>query len=153
VADISASLLEVIDGFRPRAERLGIALDTQAMQTIEKRRVDLGGLQAALKNLIENALKYGKDATRIEIALGVVDGQLQLVVEDDGPGVEPSQSTKVFERFVRGTAEHGKSRTRGSGIGLAIVAEVARKHGGTAKVEAGAHGRFTRFVMRLADMR
>ena len=68
-----------------------------------------------------------------------------LVVEDDGPGIPPELSERVFERFVRGGGDGG----RGSGLGLAIVRAVAESHGGTVDARARREpDAATRFVVR-----
>jgi signal transduction histidine kinase len=79
-------------------------------------------------------------------------GFATLVVEDEGPGIDPLLARRVFERFVRGGGDGG----RGSGLGLAIVRAVAESHGGTVRLEpptgAGAGGAprsGTRLVIRI----
>jgi signal transduction histidine kinase len=68
-----------------------------------------------------------------------------LVVEDDGPGIDPALERRVFERFVRGSGDGG----RGSGLGLAIVDAVATSHGGTVALARPERGSGTRFVVQL----
>lgn len=83
-------------------------------------------LRRAIGNLIENALKYGQRA-RVELKADA-DG-LRIVVEDDGPGLPEEQLEKVFEPFYR--VESSRNReTGGVGLGLAIVCQIARTHGG-----------------------
>jgi signal transduction histidine kinase len=78
------------------------------------------------------------------------DGTVELVVEDDGPGIPPELKDKVFERFVRGAGDRGGS----VGLGLSIVRAVAESHGGSVRVESptqngAAPPRGTRFVVTL----
>lgn len=83
-------------------------------------------LRRAIGNLIENALKYGAHAA---VTLEADDAGVCIVVEDDGPGLPDEELDKVFEPFYR--AEPSRNReTGGVGLGLAIVRQVARKHGG-----------------------
>lgn len=82
---------------------------------------DADGLRALLDNLIENAARHGGP----QIAVTVRD--LQLDVEDDGPGIPPGERERVLERFGRGSSARGS----GSGLGLAIAAAEARRHGGS----------------------
>jgi two-component system OmpR family sensor kinase len=84
-------------------------------------------LHRLVLNLIENAVRHTPRGTRIHASTRTSDGQVVLVVEDDGPGISPEISQRVFERFVRGGGDGG----RGSGLGLAIVQAVVESHGGS----------------------
>ena len=104
-------------------------------------------------NLIENAVRHTPAGTTVTVQTGPApgDGQVQLIVQDDGPGVPPELAHTMFERFVRGAGDRGGS----FGLGLAIVRAVAESHGGSVTLEAAplaedgtpAHG--ARFVVRL----
>ena len=95
-------------------------------------------------NLLENARRYAGGATAISIER---DGAvLQLAVCDRGPGVPADEQTRIFERFERG--QHGVRGPRGTGLGLALVAEHAALHGGRAFVEDG-DGGGARFVVEV----
>jgi two-component system, OmpR family, sensor kinase len=98
-------------------------------------------------NLIENALRHTPPGTTIHVStLTTADGQAQLVVEDNGPGVPEELAPSLFERFVRGAGDRGGS----FGLGLAIVQAVAVTHGGGVTLEQsqlGATG--ARFVVLL----
>jgi signal transduction histidine kinase len=98
-------------------------------------RADRRRLEQALANLVENSLRYGAGAIRLEAA--EQNGALELRVGDDGPGFSPAFVTRAFERFSRGDRSH---ETAGVGLGLAIVAAVAQAHGGTATASNGAGG-------------
>lgn len=80
-------------------------------------------LEELLSNLIDNALRYGRGATRITLRVGV--NPPSLIVEDDGPGIERADAGRVFEAFYRSPG----ANAGGSGLGLAIVREIARAHG------------------------
>jgi signal transduction histidine kinase len=96
-------------------------------------------------NLIENALRHTPPGTAIRVRTGIAsDGSVELVVEDEGPGVPPELEANIFRRFVRGAGDRGGS----FGLGLAIVHAVAQSHGGTVELDRGAR-RGARFVVRL----
>src|SRR5256886_7574164 len=97
-------------------------------------------------NLIENALRHTPPGTHVRAQVGERDGEVTLVVEDDGPGVPELLAPRIFERFVRGGGDHAGS----SGLGLAIVHAVAESHGGTVALEPPASGRRARFVVPKA---
>ena len=82
-------------------------------------------LEQALGNLLDNAHRHGGAA--IELAAEARDGVVRLHVRDDGPGMPDGLA--AFERFTRGDAARGRG---GAGLGLAIVAAIARAHGGDA---------------------
>jgi two-component system sensor histidine kinase MprB len=94
---------------------------------------DPAALQRALVNVLDNAVKFSPPGSTITVHLsgGVV------TVDDEGPGVPPADRDKVFDRFWRGDDARG---TPGSGLGMAIVADAAATHGGTAQVSEASGG-------------
>jgi signal transduction histidine kinase len=98
-------------------------------------RGDRLALERALTNLVENARRYGPADGRISIEVRAVDGRAMLSVSDEGPGLQPYQAARAFERFWR-----GRSDGEGSGLGLAIVRATAERRGGRAYAEGA---RFT----------
>jgi two-component system, OmpR family, sensor kinase len=88
-------------------------------------------LAIVLDNLIENALRYAPPGSEIAIRWHIEGDRAVLAVEDDGPGLAPGEEAQVFERFARGSAGRGAS---GSGLGLPIVATLARRWGGRASI-------------------
>ena len=89
------------------------------------------GLRALVDNLLENAARHGRPGGRVLVALERSEERLLLTVDDDGPGVAPEGRERAFERFSRGEA----ALHSGSGLGLALVRQQARLHGGDATVE------------------
>lgn len=79
-------------------------------------------LQIALRNLVDNALRYAGEGARIEVRLTRTETGCSITVADDGPGVEPSLRAQLSARFVRGEAE---GESEGCGLGLSIVARIA----------------------------
>ncbi|MDC8013250.1 sensor histidine kinase [Tahibacter soli] len=111
-----------------------IVLSTQPCPLVGD--VDELGIQ--LRNLIDNALRYGGAGARVEIRCAPRDGGGgTLCVADDGPGVAPDERERIFDRFYRVAG----SRERGSGIGLSLVARIAASHGATIAVGDGVGGR------------
>ncbi len=94
---------------------------------------DAGAVTDALRNLIENAVTYAPVGTEVTIT---VDPMGHVSVSDRGPGVASDDRAHIFERFWRGRG----ARHTGAGLGLAIVAEIARAHGGTVEVDQAIGG-------------
>jgi signal transduction histidine kinase len=108
---------------------------------------DEEALQRALDNLFENARTHTQDGDEIRVNALVRDGVVQISVEDDGVGIETSAIPHIFDRFYR--ADNGRGRRPGkSGLGLAIVRDVARGHGGDVEIvsTAGVGTRVTMFL-------
>jgi len=95
-------------------------------------RGDPALLERILDNLIGNAAKYSPAGAAIDISLRNVDGAAFLEVMDRGPGIAPGERTRIFGTFERGTSAAG---TEGFGLGLSLVAEAVRWHGGEVGVE------------------
>ena len=110
----------------------------------DKRR-----LMRVIANLVDNAAKYGGGATRVE--LRQVDDQVQVAVEDDGPGIPEEDRDRIFDRFSRGlTAADRRTAGEGVGLGLSLVREHVRLHGGQVWVEDRPDGEEgARFVVLL----
>jgi len=91
---------------------------------------DRAQLGQALRNLIDNALKYGKKEAPVEVTLEVTDtGWLLLAVSDEGAGIKPEHLPRLTERFYR--ADAGRSRAAGgTGLGLSIVKHIVERHRG-----------------------
>ena len=120
--------------------RIEVAQGGPTTVALDKRR-----FERIMANLFDNARIHGGGVSRV-----VVDtprhGFVRIAVEDRGPGVAPSERSLIFERFARGSA--GRSRAGGTGLGLALVAEHARAHGGVAWVEDAPNGG-ARFVVEF----
>ncbi|MBM4639771.1 HAMP domain-containing protein [Rhodococcus hoagii] len=87
------------------------------------------GLRSVLDNAVTNAVRHGR-ADRIEITVAATAHAITITVDDNGVGVREDERTAVFERFARGASAHPV----GSGLGLALVAQQAALHGGTAEL-------------------
>ncbi len=83
----------------------------------------------AFRNLLDNALRYAPEGAAVTVATALLDGAVRVEVQNTGEGIAPEDLPHIFERFYRG--EKSRSReTGGAGIGLALVQEIARAHGG-----------------------
>jgi signal transduction histidine kinase len=88
-------------------------------------------LQRALANLLDNACRHARE--RVEVALSATATDVRVDVDDDGPGIEPADRERIFERFTR--LDDGRARDKGgAGLGLAVVRSIVVRHGGTVSV-------------------
>lgn len=141
--DLSAIVDDVVESFRPAAEKRAVALDVIGRAGISVVG-DADALIGAVANLVDNAIKY-TNGSRVEVRLGVDDGFATLAVADSGPGIGVSEHEAVFERFYRGNPA---GPVAGTGLGLAIARGVAESHGGSIGVRS-APGEGSTFSIRL----
>jgi two-component system, OmpR family, sensor kinase len=124
----------------PRAWRLGPIADVHV-------EVDEALLRTALDALLENAVQYTDDYAQIELSARGVGDQIVLSVSDQGDGIDPAEAKRIFERFAR-SDESRSRRAGGVGLGLPIVAAIARAHGGSCAARPG-DGSGSVFELRL----
>jgi signal transduction histidine kinase len=134
----------------PHARAQGFALREEASEALPAVRFDRDALQQILFNLIDNALKYARSAERkeIEISCASCPGGAALRVRDFGPGVAREHEPHLFEPFYRGGDELTR-QTQGTGIGLALVRELAVRMGASVSAQNCADGGFA-VELRLA---
>jgi signal transduction histidine kinase len=105
---------------------------------------DPEALSVALRNLVDNALKYGPDSPTVWVQCGVEKTRVAIRVRDCGPGIPASEKKAIFRKFVRGSAAEA-ANVKGSGVGLAMVRHIVAAHGGDVRLasELGAGSVFT----------
>jgi signal transduction histidine kinase len=108
-----------------RAERRGVAIELRAEEDLPEARWDGDAVRSAVLNLLDNAVKHGKEGGHVVLKVWATGGQIRLAVSDDGPGISRSDRDGIFKRFVRGATS-----APGTGLGLHIVEQAARAHGG-----------------------
>ncbi|MFN7120544.1 MAG: sensor histidine kinase [Hydrogenophaga sp.] len=140
--DLAELARDVAREWTPRAMAAGVDLGYEGVEHL-RLEGDALQLREALANLIDNALRYTPRGSSVTLAVTARAGGAELAVEDNGPGLTDEEMAHVFQRFWRASELPG-----GCGLGLAIVREIARRHGGEARVErALPHG--LRVVLRL----
>jgi len=109
---------------------------------------DLQQLEQVVRNLVDNALKYGAEDTPVRVALDLVQGDLaRIAVADQGEGIAPDQIPHLTRRFYR--TDPGRSRASGgTGLGLAIVKHIVERHRGRLDITSEL-GKGTKVVVRL----
>jgi signal transduction histidine kinase len=127
LADIATEVAELFDA---AAEGKGGRVDVSDVTTVYIS-ADRDLLFDAISNLVDNAIKHGRDGGLVRIRIDRKDGAPILSISDDGPGIPSEEFESVFKRFYR--LERSRS-TLGNGLGLSLVAAVARAHGATIKL-------------------
>jgi len=131
--DISAIVRELASSFEDLAARRGLRLDVEAPPGI-RARADRKRLELAIRNLIDNAIKY-TDAGAITLRVERTSSAIRVSVSDTGRGIEPEHLPRLFERFYR--VDQGRSRALGgTGLGLAIVKHAVLLHGGQVGIDS-----------------
>lgn len=136
--DLADVVGEVVELAAASGERRNVALEADAAPAPTVARED--EIRQAVLNLVANAVDFAK--RRVRVTSRAVDGRVEVVVEDDGPGVDPTEAERLFEPFYT-------TRPEGTGMGLAVVSAVARNAGG--RIEAGRSADLggARFVLSL----
>jgi signal transduction histidine kinase len=143
--DAAASLIDLGELVSARVEflRAGTGRDIRVSAAPGVQvRGDAALIERIVDNLAGNALKYTAGAIDVRVL-----GDATIEVADEGPGIGEAERARIFDRFFRGSTARG---TQGLGLGLALVAEVARWHGGEVALESGAAGSRFRVTLPLA---
>ncbi|WP_439892905.1 ATP-binding protein (plasmid) [Ralstonia sp. 25C] len=142
---LDAVAAEVVAELSPAAVHKGIDLGVDMASQPASVLGNADALRVLLVNLVDNALCYCPRGARVDVSTGhTPDGGVQLVVEDNGPGIPEEERERVLDRFYRPT----QAPTGGSGLGLAIVREIAQAHDATLALEAHEGGGL-RVVLRF----
>jgi signal transduction histidine kinase len=121
----AALVRSAIELVGPRAERRGVTLTSRADAPLPAVAWDAEAVRRALLNLLDNAIRHGREAGNVEVKAFAAGDAVCLAVADDGPGIGRREQKDVFARFVR-----GRTDAPGTGLGLHVVEQVAHAHGG-----------------------
>jgi signal transduction histidine kinase/CheY-like chemotaxis protein len=132
--DLAALTRELAATFNSVCERAGLTLTITCEALPQSAHVDRDMWEKIVLNLLSNAFKF-TFAGGIDVRLRDLGGRLQLTVRDTGVGIPPTELPHVFERFHRVEGQRGRTH-EGSGIGLALVRELVKLHGGTVSVDS-----------------
>ncbi len=102
--------------------------------------VDRRRIERVVANLISNAHAYGGGPTKVVLTKQLENSTVRFGVHDSGPGVDPTEREKVFERFHRGQSAGSRGHDQGSGLGLTLVMQHVRRHGGRTWIEESDSG-------------
>lgn len=142
--DLSEFVSVTAEGFVPQDDR-GISLETDIESGISCS-FNASLISRAVYNLLQNAYKYGKEGGYVRLSLKRGDGMAVLETEDNGIGISAEDQEKIWQRFWQ--ADTSRSEGGSSGLGLAMVKEIASLHGGDVSVKS-APGEGSTFTLRI----
>jgi two-component system phosphate regulon sensor histidine kinase PhoR len=128
--DLNTIVLDVLKNYRAHLERQGFEISTKLEDRLPAINADLGALDEALLNIIDNSVKYSRTQKYLNIVTGSDHTTVFVEVEDHGVGIDPRQQKKIFEKFYRVSSGLADS-TKGTGLGLALVKHIVDAHKGT----------------------
>lgn len=133
--DVAEIVRDVVESFRPRLVDQGFTLETDLPEKLPTVSGDATALSQALLNLLDNAVKYSRQRREVKVAAVAQGAEVRISVTDRGIGVSPRDQKRVFEKFVR--VETGLVHdVKGAGLGLSLVDQIMRAHGGRVEVSS-----------------
>jgi signal transduction histidine kinase/ActR/RegA family two-component response regulator len=150
--DLAPVIHAAIDTVRPSAQAKGVELVPDLDPAAAPIRGDLDRLQQVVWNLLSNAIKFTPSGGRVRVSLKALGSDLEITVEDDGPGIEADFLPHVFDRFRQADSSSSRGHA-GLGLGLAIVRHIVELHGGVVTARNRETGTGAVFDVRLPRQR
>ncbi len=134
-ASLAPLIVQAVTEITPLVEAKRIILETKIGEELPMMKMDSERILQALRNLIGNAVKFTPDGGRVRVSARPVDGGVEVLVADTGPGIPLEKLTAIFDKFQQVSAP-GSYRTWGTGLGLALVKQIIKSHGGKVWAES-----------------
>jgi len=145
--DLGAFLGEVVEANRLIADRKGITLASELPPEPITAWFDRDRIEQVLNNLISNAVKFSRSDTTVTIGATATADEIRIAVVDQGQGIHPEETERIFNAFARGSARPTAGE-RSTGLGLTICKHIVALHSGRIEVNSEV-GRGSRFVVVL----
>jgi signal transduction histidine kinase len=136
--DLTGEHRNAVESFEPIAAARGARVVIEAPASLIAD-ADAEAVRQIVVNLLDNAIKFGPAGQTVQVALTQSDDTVRLTVDDQGPGIPADSRERVFGRFIRLEREFAAG-IAGTGLGLALVRDLVRLHGGTVVAESGSSG-------------
>ena len=140
-------LREVLDRFPMFSDHMDFILSVRIPDDLPEAEISPGGIEEAIFNLLDNAVKHSDKEKHVEFSASAVNGEVLISVTDHGIGIPKKEQQKIFEKFYRSTSSEDKE-IPGNGIGLSIVRDIIYMHRGRVEVES-APGKGSTFSLLL----
>jgi PAS domain S-box-containing protein len=147
-ADLTQVIEQALETVAPAAEAKSVALEVRLDPVAGPTTGDPSRLQQVVWNLLSNAIKFSPENGRVKVTLQPVAAGVELIVQDEGPGIDPTFLPYVFDRFRQADASSSR-RHGGLGLGLAIVRHIVELHGGAVKASNRRDGNGAIFEVTL----
>ncbi|HET9913677.1 MAG TPA: ATP-binding protein [Anaerolineales bacterium] len=148
-------LQEVAALYQYQTQRKNVTLDLDIDSPLSPIEVDPGRMTQVLTNILDNALRHTPEGGGVILSAREVNNQVELAIQDSGPGLRAEELERIFERFYRTDASRQREDYNGgSGLGLAIAKSIVQAHGGQVSAEsdivpAGEKGKGLKVIIRL----
>lgn len=143
--DLAGDVEAVAEELGSRCAAAGVELHLEVKARPVVRR-EPRALRTALRNLLDNAAKYSEQGGRVDVVVEALEHDARVVVRDHGRGLSAEELQHAFDRFYRG---RGRSEVGGAGLGLYLVRQIVRAHGGEVAARSEGPGRGATFEIRL----
>jgi len=141
-------LQEVASLYQYQTQRKNITLDLDIASSLSTIEVDPGRMTQVLTNILDNALRHTPEGGRILLSAKEVNDQIELAIQDNGPGLNAEDLDRIFQRFYRTDTSRQRDADGGSGLGLAIAKSIVQAHGGQVSAESES-GKGLKVIVRL----
>jgi two-component system phosphate regulon sensor histidine kinase PhoR len=136
---VAEAARNAVEELSDRARQRDTIVEVNIHGVIPAVRADPQRLHQVLVNLLDNAIKYTPNSSRVAVTAQAVGDEVEICVADNGPGIAPEHLSRIFERFYR--VDKARSRELGgTGLGLSIVKHIVQAHGGRVWAESPAGG-------------
>ncbi|MCG2814781.1 MAG: HAMP domain-containing histidine kinase [Candidatus Aminicenantes bacterium] len=133
--DIGLLLSQLMEDFKKDAANKRIPIHTHIQKDIRPVSVDRDTMTQAILNLLDNAVKFSPDRKEMDVDVREKDEHVVLAIKDQGIGIHPDETDKIFDKFYQGR-NTPKQASTGTGLGLALVKHIVEDHGGKISVES-----------------
>jgi len=133
--DINGLIRRTVLSFEPRATEKNLQLHCRFAHESDRVRADYDKIQRVVYNLVDNATKFIQSGGEVIVETNVDEDFIYVSIQDNGPGIKQEDQAKVFERFFKGDSSRNEDK-KGSGLGLSIVSDIVRAHGGSVRLES-----------------
>ena len=145
--DINSLIRRTVLSFEPRATEKNLQLHCRFAHESDMVKADYDKIQRVVYNLVDNACKFIQLGGEVIVETNVEEGFIYVSVQDNGPGIKEEDQEKVFERFYKVDSSRNEDK-KGSGLGLSIVKDIVKAHGGSIRLTSG-EGEGCLFVFSL----
>ena len=145
--DICEFMRQIVVNFVDELEEKKFDFQVNIPDDIIKLKIDCRLFKRAISNLIQNAIKYNPEETRLRVEIREFKTYVVIEIADTGIGIPDNIKDNLFEAFVRG--DKSRSSDGGSGLGLAIASKIIQNHGGTIEVFKGKGEEKTVFYIKI----